>query len=244
METSPRTGRVQRVRHEIHQRDVEVARVTPVGLHFVSITFKGNTLQDFLSQSFDDHVKFMFADAAGELVRRDYTPRRFNREEREVTIEFALHGEGAASEWARQAAPGQRAILAGPRGSLIIPIDYDWHFFAGDATALPAIRRRLEELPHGARAIVVAALDELDRSEFVTDAQLDLRWVCSARQLVSAIRAVQLPSGDGFAWCAGEAASMKQVREILLHEKGLSKEAMRVAAYWKKGVASHHENLE
>jgi NADPH-dependent ferric siderophore reductase len=80
-------------------------------------------------------------------VRRDFTPRHYDQAARELTVEFALHATGAA--WARQAAPGQVAVIAGPRGSMIIPMDYAWHVLAGDATALPAIRRRLEELPAG-----------------------------------------------------------------------------------------------
>src|SRR5205085_7963134 len=137
--------RVTRVRHEIKRRDVVVARMAPIGDGFVSITFKGDALEDFVSQSFDDHVKFMFTDSTGERVSRDYTPRHFDREARELTIEFALHGQGAASEWASRAAVGDPAVIAGPRGSMIIPLDYDWHVLAGDDAALPAIARRLEE---------------------------------------------------------------------------------------------------
>jgi len=146
-------SRVQRVRHELKRRDVAVARVEPLGGDFVAVTFAGDDLADFVSASFDDHVKFML----GEDVRRDYTPRRYDRAARELTIEFALHGDGKASAWARQAQVGQRAAIGGPRGSMIIPADYGWHLLAGDTTALPAIRRRMEELPAGVRAIVIIA---------------------------------------------------------------------------------------
>jgi NADPH-dependent ferric siderophore reductase len=245
MEFFSRTRRVQRVRHEIRQRHVEVARVSPIGANFVSITFKGGTLEGFVSDSFDDHVKFVFVDPSGEQVRRDYTPRYFDREMRELTIEFARHGEGNASEWARRATVGQRAIIAGPRGSMIIPTDYDWHLLAGDATALPAIHRRLEELPHTAHAIVIVQVsDAADHREFNSEAQLDVQWVATPDDLVSAVRAVQLPQGDGFAWCAGEASVMVRLREILAGDKGLSKDAMRIAAYWKSGTSSHHQNLD
>jgi hypothetical protein len=54
-----------------------VERVSP---NFVAVAFAGESLADFVSESFDDHVKFMFRDETGELVRRDYTPRRFDPE--------------------------------------------------------------------------------------------------------------------------------------------------------------------
>ncbi len=234
---------VQRVRHELHRRDVVVARTEALGAHFVAITFQAESLAGFISLSFDDHVKLVFEGADGEQVRRDYTPRRFDAQARELTIEFALHGDGAASNWARTAKPGDTAVIGGPRGSMIIPMDYDWHLLIGDASALPAIRRRLEELPADARVIVVAALGEEDRLPFGGVAQAEVHWVHHADALAEAVRALALPPGAGYAWAAGEAGAMRLLRAVLADEIGLPKEAMRVSAYWKRGVADHHEDL-
>lgn len=245
MQTSSPPRRVQRVRHEIRRRDLTVARIVPVGANTVAITFAGESLEDFRSDSFDDHVKFMLDADSAEPVRRDYTPRRFDRAARELTIEFVLHGHGAASDWARSAAPGQRATVAGPRGSMIIPTDYDWHLLAGDTTALPAIQRRLEELPAGTRAVVVAqAADAGDRREFTSAARLDVHWVADSDALHAAIAALTFPSGEGFVWCAGEAGAMARLRKLLIEQKHHPREAMRVAAYWKHGASAFHENLE
>jgi len=234
---------IQKVRHELQRRELVVDRVTPLGDHFVSITFSGEALASFVSLGFDDHVKFFLDDAAGEPVRRDYTPRHFDAQSRTLTIEFALHGEGAASDWARQAAPGQTATIAGPKGSRIYPSDYDWHLLVGDATGLPAIRRRLEELPASARAIVVAAAGAGDRILPDTQAQLATHWASDADALIDALRALALPDGDGFAWGGGEAAMMQRVRDVLVDEKHLTKDAMRVSAYWKLGAGQFHEDI-
>ena len=234
---------VQRVRHALLRRELTVDSVTPLGAHFVSITFGGEALADFVSLGFDDHVKFMLDDGAGEPVRRDYTPRRYDAQSRQLTLEFALHGEGAASDWARQAAPGQAAVIGGPKGSMIVPLDFDWHLLVADATGLPAIRRRLEELPSGTRAIVVALAGAGDRLLPDTQAQLDVHWVDDADALVAALRAVALPAGEGYAWGGGEAAMMRRVRDVLVVDKALPKEAMRVSAYWKQGAADFHEDI-
>ena len=234
---------VQRVRHELRRRELTIDSVTPLGEHFVSITFTGAALADFVSLGFDDHVKFMLDDRAGEPLRRDYTPRHYDAQSRKLTIEFALHGEGAASDWARQAAPGQSAIIGGPKGSMIVPLDYDWHLLVADATGLPAIRRRLEELPGGTRAIVVALAGAGDRILPDTQAQLDVHWVDDADALVAAVRAVKLPAGEGYAWGGGEAAMMRRVRDVLVIDHALPKEAMRVSAYWKQGAADFHEDI-
>jgi NADPH-dependent ferric siderophore reductase len=237
--------RVQRVRHELRRRDVRVARVDPVSPGFVSITFAGDSLADFVSDGFDDHVKFMFADDTGEMIRRDYTPRRFDQARRELTIEFAIHGHGQASAWARQATIGREAVIGGPRGSMIVPMDYHWHLLAGDATALPAIHRRLDELPHGTRAIVIGQLaDAADQRRFDhSAAQVDLQWVSTPDDLVAAVRALRLPPGEGYVWGAGEAHAMAALREVLLVDKAHPREAMRVAAYWKRGASDYHDEL-
>lgn len=238
--------RVQRVRHELHRRDVEVVRVEPLGPHFVSITFHAPSLAGFRSDSFDDHVKFMIdGPSPDEPVRRDYTPRRFDAARRELTIEFALHGDGPAADWARQAQVGQRAVIGGPRGSMIIPVDYDWHLLVGDDSALPAISRRLEELPAGTRAIVIAqAAEPAGQRELASAATVQAQWVDSGQAMVQALRELQLPGGEGYAWCAGEAAVMAQLRNVLLAEKRHPKEAMKVAVYWKPGASDFHETLE
>lgn len=242
-ELSP--SRVQRVRHELKRRELTVARVSTPSPHFRSITFSGDSLADFVSASFDDHVKFILNPGSEAMVARDYTPRRFDAAARELTLEFALHGDGPVADWAAQAAPGQQVMVGGPRGSFIIPTDYDWHLLAGDETALPAISRRLEELPAGVRALVLVLLgDAADRRALASAADVQVQWLDASQSLAAAVRALALPGGEGYAWCAGEAATMAELRRVLVEEKGHSRHAIRAAAYWKRGAVAHHENLE
>ena len=238
--------RVERVRHELKRRNLTVTNVEQLTPHFLRITFADDSLSDFVSASFDDHIKVFVAGADdGEPARRDYTPRSFDNAARELVIEFALHGAGPAAEWAAQAAVGHTLAIGGPKGSMIVPLDYDWHLLVGDETAFPAVARRLEELPAGAHAIVILqAADAAERREFETAARLDLRWVATDAELLAAVRALALPAGDGYAWCAGEATCMAALRRELVDVKGHPREAIRAAAYWKRGATGHHENLE
>lgn len=235
---------VRRVRHELKLRELEIVDVAPLGPGFVALTLRGEALADFTSLSFDDHVKLMLDGADGPgTVRRDYTPRRFDRAARTLTLEFALHGDGAVSAWARTAVAGQRALVGGPRGSMIVPPELDWHLLVGDSTALPAIARRLEELAQGQRAFVIALAEGADRRALPSAATVHLQWVDTADALEAALRALELPAGQGFAWGGGEAQAMARVRRVL-DERGVPRELTRVSAYWKRGVADHHERLE
>jgi len=240
--TDETVRRIQRVRYEIQRRELRVTRVEPRGDRFVAVTVQGDSLRSFASASFDDHVKLMLPDGAGGLLMRDYTPRAFDNERGELVLEFALHGDGPFAGWAARAEPGQLLTVAGPRGSMVIPVDYDWHLLVGDDSAWPAIARRLEELPAGGRVDVLLLMPDVPAWPAATSARP--RCFATPEALTQALRELRLPAGEGFAWCAGEAHLMASLRDILLHEKRHPKAAMKVAAYWKQGAVGFHARLD
>lgn len=249
---------VQRVRHTFAARHVQLlAREVP-SPGFVRLTLGGPGLAGFTSLGFDDHVKLILPQAGQERPNlptlaggrphiegerptlRDYTPLHYDADRHTVQIEFAVHGDGPAATWARTAPIGQWAGLAGPRGSMLVPADLDWHLLLGDESAMPAIERRLAELPAGTRAIVrVQVADAADARDWHSRAALDCVFTDS---LVRAVEQLALPAGTGFVWGAGENALMASLRAPLL-AKGAHPRRMRLSAYWKRGVADHHEEL-
>lgn len=235
---------------------MEVLRTERISPGFVSVTLGGADLDGFTSLSFDDHIKIFLEDEpptgiapppgpGGRRIMRDYTPRRFDAERRELTVEFALHGDGAATAWAAQASPGQQLRIGGPRGSFVIPNDYDFQLLIGDETALPAISRRLEELPATANVLTfVQATDPADQRAFPTQARVGVTWTGeNPDSLIKAIENLTLPAGEGFAWAAGEARVVAAIRAILVSTHGLDKDHIRAAAYWKRGTCAHHETF-
>lgn len=237
-------GPTRRVRHELLRRDVRVRHVRPLGPGLLAVTFGGPALASFVSHSFDDHVKFIFTEADGQEHRRDYTPRHFDTVRQELTLVFALHEGGAASAWAQRARAGDAAVIGGPRGSIVIADDLPWYLLAGDATALPAIARRLDELPAGTpTTVLLHTPHEQDQQALPQRPGLNLRWLPSGEALCDAMRTVDLPAGDGFVWCAGEAACMARLRDILLNERGRPRSHVKVSAYWKPGASDFHQDL-
>ena len=135
-----------------------------------------------------------------------------------------------------------------------MPTGYDWHLLIGDDTALPAIGRRLAELPQGARvAAVIEVADPSARIEFDTRTDLYIEWRYRSdaahrddrgAELLKAVRETFLPDGDGYVWAAGEAATMRAVRALLGNERIIDKSRIRASAYWKQGEQAVHENLD
>lgn len=240
---------VQRVRHELKRRVLTVLRVQAPSPAVRSITLGGSDLADFVSLSFDDHVKLFVPPAAGTpadapSVMRDYTPRHFDAAARELTIDFVLHGPGPAASWAAQAAPGQTVAVGGPRGSMVLRAALPWQWLVGDASARPAIARRLAELPAGTPVtVLLIEADAAERQPLPTAAALQLHWAADTAAALATLRGLPVPTGAGYAWCAGEAAAMAAVRQVLVGERGLDPRAVRAAAYWKRGAVAHHETL-
>jgi NADPH-dependent ferric siderophore reductase len=263
----------RRVRHETKLRLLQVRDVSPITPKMVRIIVGGAALEGFVSAAHDDHVKLFFPqpgqekpvlptpspngpvypEGAPRPAARDYTPRRYDAAANTLAIDFVLHGDGPAAAWAAQARPGQFLGVGGPRGSFIVPDDFDWYLLAGDETALPAIGRRLEELPAGTRALVVVEVDDAgDEQRFDTRARLDTRWLHRGGAepgekkllLQQAIAALALPPGEGYAWVAAEAATAKALRRHLVEERGLNKDRVKAAAYWKQGAVAVHETYD
>ncbi|MBT9512166.1 MAG: siderophore-interacting protein [Acidovorax sp.] len=250
---------VERIRHPLQARHLQVVRRTPVSPGFVRLTLSGPELAGFASAGFDDHLKLMLPQPGQERpalptlqdgrpvfvgprpVLRDYTPARYDGAAGELDLEVALHDAGPASDWAANAFVGQWVGIAGPRGSLVIPTGFDWHWLIGDETALPAIARRLTELPaHTAATVRIQVRNPADQRVLPSAAQVDLQWV---EALPAAVEGLALPPGAGYIWAAGEYSEMAAVRRAVLAKPGVDAKRMRIAAYWKRGVADHHEDL-
>jgi NADPH-dependent ferric siderophore reductase len=209
------------------------------------IEFEGSDLADFVSLSPDDHVKLIVPAESGEAERRDYTPRRFDPAAGTLVIDFALHDAGPATRWAIESRPGDVLEIGGPRGSAVVSPDFAWWLLIGDETALPAIGRRLEELPQGKRAIsVVAVADAGEEQSFETNADHQALWVHrplhqadEPASLLSVLEGMDLPEGDGFVWIAAEARVARAVRDYLVNGRGHPLNWTKAAGYWLKGVA-------
>jgi len=244
---------IRRVRHETKLRRLSVEHVERLTPKMVRVALAGDHPRGFTSLGFDDHVKLMLP-AVDEVKpqMRDYTPRRHDAHSGRLLIDFVIHDAGAATAWAASAAQGQSLGVGGPRGSFVIPTELDGHLLIGDETALPAIGRRLEELPASTRALVVAEVDnETERLTFESASEFDVVWVYrrgaepgSADGLLKALRGLTFPSGQYFAWAAAESRVARAVRQYLVGERNADKHWVKAAGYWQRGATGRHDKID
>jgi NADPH-dependent ferric siderophore reductase len=211
-------------------------------------------LHDFVSASHDDHVKLFFPDGkdadGGKTCMRDFTPRRFDKSRGTLFIDFALHESGPAMRWAASARVGDTLQIGGPKGSTVVPDDFDWYLLIGDETALPAIGRRVEELRANVPVTTFIVTQAAETQDFDTRAAWTPRWIerdassDDASLLRAALADYALPKGEGFVWIAAEASVARIVRTLVIDDLGHPRQWTKAAGYWKRGHADAHEKIE
>jgi NADPH-dependent ferric siderophore reductase len=244
----------QRVRHQPRRRTLTIREVDKIAANMVRVTLTGD-LEGFTSLGFDDHVKLFFpdgtmnAEGAPTMLGRDFTPRHYDAAANTLAIDFAIHDAGPATRWAAQAQPGQTLDIGGPRGSFIIPTTYDWHLLIADETGLPAIGRRLAELPAGTRVVVIGEVDSpADELSFETKTNATITWAHrngvpagDSDVLSKTLATLKLPTGDYYAWVAGESLTAKALRRQLIADHGANPKWLRAAGYWRRGAIAIHD---
>jgi len=247
---------ITKVRREPRRRVVQVSSVERLTPRMLRIAFASDDLRDFESAAPDDHVKLFIPDraqSAGEPHKRDFTPRAFDPASGSLSIDFAVHESGPAIEWANTARVGDTLEIGGPRGSTVVPDDFDWYLMIGDETALPAIGRWVERLRRGVPVTTFCLVaDAGEIQTFETEAEHKAIWLDRSRQpsgrdtamLDAALAQWQPSAGDGYIWIAAEASVARSLRDYFLNVHQHPRAWIKAAGYWKSGTANAHEKIE
>lgn len=235
---------ITRHRHEAKRRTLNVKEISRLTPHMVRAVLEGEELSDFISLGADDHVKLFFTDETGAQQMRDYTPRYYDTEARTLTLDFAVHEAGPATEWALEAKVGDSLTIGGPRGSGVIAPIFDWYLLIGDETALPAIGRKTEELGEGVKVLTLAGIPgPEDEQRFESAADVTQTWVhrpvsaaADPEPMLEAARGLTLPEGKGFIWIAAEAQVARALRDHFA-ERGHPREWTKASGYWAYGTS-------
>ncbi|GGW90692.1 siderophore-interacting protein [Streptomyces chryseus] len=243
-------------------REAEVVRTERITPHMVRVVLGGEGLAGFAADEFTDHyIKVLFPPAgvtypepfdmarvraefpAGQWpVTRTYTVRAWDAVQRELTVDFVVHGDaGLAGPWAARVRPGERVRFLGPGGGYAPDPAAGWHLLVGDESALPAIAAALERMPQGAvvHAFVEVAGPE-EEQKIVTPDGVAVTWLHRGDRpvgeaLIAAVRGLDFPAGDVHAFVHGEAGFVKDLRRHLRVDRLIPRERLSVSGYWRLG---------
>jgi NADPH-dependent ferric siderophore reductase len=190
--------------------------------------------------------------AAQLPVTRTYTVRSFDETARELAIDFVVHGdEGLAGPWAAAVKPGDRLVCSGPGGAYSPDPEAEWHLFAADESALPAVAAALEALPDDARGIAFLEVgSDAEVIELKAPAGIDIRWISRDGEaagetlvLAEAIADAEWLPGTPSVFAHGERGAMKELRAIF-KQRELPREKLSLSGYWAHGRAEDQFQAE
>lgn len=170
---------------------------------------------------------------------RWYTIRRLRRAEREIDVEFVLHGDaGPGSRWASRAQPGQRVgFRAG--NATYQPTHDGPRLLAADETALPALSAILEAHPDADLRAYAEVPDDSFRLPIAADREVT--WLVRGDEAPGTLLLPAIADTDtadlGYAWLCGESAIATGLRRHLVKERGVDRRRIMFSGYWKVGAA-------
>ncbi|RJS94839.1 siderophore-interacting protein [Salinisphaera sp. Q1T1-3] len=251
---------------------LQVADNQAVSAHRRRIVLAGASLADFPLDRPGAHIKLFFA-PAGETqpalpivtadgpvwptdrprpIVRTYSVRHVDPARCRLSVDFVMHADdGPAAAWAATATSGATVGLAGPGGPMPMLAAAPYYLLVGDLSALPAIEALLAGLPDTARGdVFIHVPDEDDAARLPhvapgislhwrygpADGRVDHAW-CA--QIIA-----QAPAPEhGFAWVAGENATVIALRRML-RDRGWPREAMYAVPYWKSQLTEERYHAE
>lgn len=175
-------------------------------------------------------------------VTRTYTVRWVDYAAQQLAIDFVVHGDqGLAGPWAAAAQPGDTLVVTGPSGGYSPSPDADWHLFAADETALPAVAAALESL--AADAVGLAYIEVEDESallDLTAPSGVELIWLyrrgaTAGTLLAGALQQSSWREGRVHVFAHGERESMKQLRDVFFVKHGLERSQVSLSGYWALG---------
>ncbi|MFC8411388.1 siderophore-interacting protein [Arthrobacter sp. NPDC057259] len=247
------------------QTTLTVLRREQLSPHMVRIIAGGPGFADYRNNAYvDRYVKIAFPQPGVDYPQpldlwavrethpreqwpytRTYTVRWVDEAAQELAIDFVIHGdEGLAGPWAASAQEGDALIFTGPGGGYNPDPEADWHLFAGDESALPAIGAALAVLPRDARGLAFLEVGSAaDVLALAAPAGVELRWLFRGnntgaddeRRLADAVGSADWPEGRPSVFAHGERGAMKALREVFFTQRGLERGQVSLSGYWARG---------
>jgi NADPH-dependent ferric siderophore reductase len=251
-------------------RRTTVTSVSRVAPRLVSVLVTGDELDGFTDAAPTSHLKLFLPPAGAQRlllpeqgpdggqawnhdeslrpVIRTYTPRRYDPATRTLEIQLVLHGEGPASDWARQVKVGDEVGVGGPGGRFVLDEGAAQWWIAGDESALPAVGTLLDALPPTATADVhLEVRDADDVIKLPSAATVSVTWhhrydsADYGAALEEAARSAQFPEGTRI-WVACESARMRDIRRYLTRQRGVPLSQLVTRGYWRLGESNHPDH--
>jgi len=252
----------RRKQHPYASRVVRTEQLSP---HMRRLVLHSEDFTEFtLSDQTDSYVKIVFLAEGLDYSKpvdlaairasappdqqpqlRTYTVRAFDQSALELSLDVFVHPDngsslGPGAELAMNAQVDDEVLLLGPGGGYAPTEDATWHLFVGDESALPSIAVALERQSNTSNTFAFIEVHD-DSEQVPIDTEATVRWIFRGERpvgeaLVEAVRRFDFPDIRPDAFVHGEAAFIKEMRNLLLNERRITRELLSISGYWRSGA--------
>lgn len=191
------------------------------------------------------YVKYKRIPEATRPILRNYTVREFRPAQRELDIDFVVHGDhGPASRFAQNAEPGTPLALLDQGVGCDVAADTTFHLLATDETGMFGVIGILRDLPRDARGVALIEVpDAADAQPTETPDGVDVRWLVRdahampGSRALAALRGIEVTQPrTTTAYLVGEHTLPTEGRRSLV-ARDVPKSRITFIGFWRHGVA-------
>jgi NADPH-dependent ferric siderophore reductase len=252
---------------------LEVIAAHRLSEHFLRLTIGGDDLADFEYQGWDQLFRLFFPRPGQTGLRmpsaanngwiaqlylmpvttrphvRNYTVRAFRAAQRELDVDFVVHGDGPAATWALAAGPGDPVGIF-DEGTMYRPRQgAHWQLLVAEESAAPAALAIAEQTPASLpTTLYLEVPTAADILPVTLGPHVNVRWLprdtadtadtMPGRLALDTVSHATLPAGHGSVFIAGESGLATGLRRILTSQHNIPKQDITFFGYWKHGRSS------
>lgn len=255
--------------HVITAEVISTQRCTP---HMQRVTVGGPELRNFTYQGFDQwfrlflprkgqeslqlptstsalwYAQYLLTSRERRPLVRNYTVRAWREDdsERQMDIDFVVHGDGPAASFALHAEPGDKVGILDQGLGYEAGRSHTRNLLVADESGLPAVLGIINSAPHSRHIeafIEVPSQD--DRQAPSEESNANIHWIIRSeldtvpgQAVLAAVIESGIPTEDLYAYAVGEQALAVGVRRYLVNERGVPKNDISFIGYWRHGRSS------
>jgi NADPH-dependent ferric siderophore reductase len=248
-------------------RVVRSERISP---HFMRVTLGGGDVERFTPMGYDQWFRLFIPVAEDSLSRlpnkldsisyarylaisktsrpilRNYSVRAYRADDREIDVDFVLHGAldngtaGPAAAWALNCKKGDPVASLDEGIAYNPPSGTRRLMLAADESGVPAAAGILASLPHDAQGQAILEIPSPeDTQQLDAPPGVEVTWVprddahaISGQAALAAAKAVPVPGRPFFGWVVGEQALPAALRRHWV-KAGVPKDHVMFCGYWR-----------
>ena len=183
--------------------------------------------------------------AANPAPKRSYTIRAIDTINHTITLDFVVNQHrGIATDWAKQAKPGDKLAIAGPGPKKLTDFSQSQYLLIADLTSVNAVNGYLQQLPATADVdVIIHVADSQDIIKLDTieaHTKHHIKWLVTTKpqsELVAKIESyLNQYTEKPLIFMGLEGSLVRTIQNLAKEQFAIPSEKIVCSAYWKRGI--------